>query len=273
MKTILVPTDLSPITAYALNVAVDLARAYQAEIVLLHTVLSDYIPPADCVTGLSFDIGPVYEEAWKEADKELHKLATNPNYAGVTIKTQLGSNLEGLIRCINEQPADLIVLASKGSSGLMEWLEGSHAELIVRHATCPVLVVKQPVIHFKPERIVYGIDLEAELKKPHSYPFPLDNSHHRQFLYVMTPTDNRLPEGIRAWVDEFASVNGMKEYNLHLWHDKTVPGGILHYADEVKADLIVLFTHGHKGLQHWLKGSVAEDVLNHSQIPVLIMRL
>ncbi|GAB4048907.1 universal stress protein [Spirosoma litoris] len=273
MKTILVPTDLSSITPYALDVAVSLARTYEAEIVLLHTVLNEFIPVADPFSGMAFDIGPMYEQAQKEAEKQLTKLVQNPRYTGITIKTKLGRNLDGLIGCINEQPADLIVLASKGASGLKEWLEGSHAELIVRHALCPVLVIKEPITHFKPKNIVCAIDLDDQLKKPHPYPFLLTDQDIHQFLYVLTPSDNRKPEDIRAWVDEYVLAQGIDRYKLAIRHDKTAPAGILNYAEEIKSDLIVLYTHGHTGLRHWIEGSVAEDVLNHSTQPVLIMRI
>ncbi|WP_332368732.1 universal stress protein [Spirosoma telluris] len=273
MKTILVPTDLSSITHYALDVAVDLARTYEAEIVLLHTVLNEFTPMADCVTGMAYDIGPVYEQSQKEAEEILNKLAENPRYTGVTIKTRLGSTIDGLIHCINEQPADLIVLASKGASGLMEWLEGSHAELIVRHANCPVLVVKQPLGHFHPKRIVWAIDVDEQLKQPHPSPFLLADQDLHQFVYVQTPSDHKQPEAIHTWMQEYALAKKINAYSLDIRTDKTVATGILNYAKDKKADLIVLYTHGHKGLRHWIEGSVSEDVLNHASMPVLILRV
>ncbi|MGA0555320.1 universal stress protein [Larkinella sp. VNQ87] len=274
MKTILVPTDLSPMTTNALAVAVGLARTYGAEIILLHTVVYPLIPqPAgDFTPEYSMVMAEHYEDTYQKAREAIEKLANNPAYTGVTIKTTLGSSLDGLIRCINEQPADLIVLASKGASGLAEWVEGSTAELIVRYAHCPVLVIKQPIEHFQPETVICGIDIDERLKKFHPSPFRLTDQGLQHFVYVLTPTDARQPDGIREWMDEFALAKGIGQYTLKIWLDRSVPAGILRYADEVKADLIVLYTHGHKGLQHWIRGSVAEDVLNHSSIPVLIMR-
>ncbi|QDK77496.1 universal stress protein [Spirosoma sp. KCTC 42546] len=274
MKTILVPTDLSLSTQYALDVAVSLARTYQAELILLHTVLYELIPQAaaEYSPELSVAMAENYQDARKEAEAALRKLIANPRYAGVTIKPKLGSNFDGLIRCINEQPADLIVLASKGASGLMEWLEGSHAELIVRHANCPVLVVKQPISHFQPNHIVCAIDIDEKLKESHSEPFLLTDQGLRHFVYVLTPSDSRQPEGIRQWVADYALAKGISPYTLDIWHDKTVPAGIIKYAEDVNADMIVLYTHGYKGLRHWIEGSVAEDVLNHANQPVLILR-
>lgn len=63
-------------------------------------------------------------------------------------------------------------------------------------------------------------------------------------------------------------------YELHIRPARNVETGILNYALERKADLIVLYTHGgYTGLRHLLQGSVAEDVLNHATVPVLIRHL
>lgn len=46
---------------------------------------------------------------------------------------------------------------------------------------------------------------------------------------------------------------------------------ILEVADEIHADMIAMSTHGRSGIQHWLKGSVAEDVVHHTHIPVILI--
>ena len=93
------------------------------------------------------------------------------------------------------------------------------------------------------------------------------------YLYVMTPSNSRVPEGIRSWVQGFATDRGIEHYELAIREAGSVPEGIAQYAEETDADLVVLFTHGHKGLRRLFSGSVAEDVLNHSKVPVLVMRI
>lgn len=50
-----------------------------------------------------------------------------------------------------------------------------------------------------------------------------------------------------------------------------VPETILEVADEIHADMIVMSTHGYMGLQRWLKGSVAENIVQHTHIPVMLI--
>ena len=169
--------------------------------------------------------------------------------------------------------ADLIVMTSKGVSGLEELFFGSNAEVIVRHARSPVLIVKEAIEHFQPKNIFCAIDVDDRLKIIHHYPFQMGEQGLHKFLYVFTPTDGKVADGIRNWMSDFAKATGKTEYELVLRDAKTVYEGVIDYAEETSADLIVLFTHGYKGLRHLVSGSVAEDVLNHAKTPVLVMRV
>ncbi|AKD58121.1 universal stress protein [Spirosoma radiotolerans] len=275
MKTILVPTDLSAASEAALSVAVEIARTYQSTILLLHSVVYP-LPVAAYPEAVSITTSYTVDE-WRQLEQEakiaLNRLVANEKYKGVTIVPTLLTNGQGLIHNVTDRPADLIVMSSEGASGLEEWLVGSNAESIVRHAHCPVLIIKKPVVPFRPEKIVYAIDVDDRLKAVQPYSFPLSEGKKYQFLYVQTPTDSRVPEGIRDWINEFARAEGITEFTATVYKSRDVSGGILDYADEANADLIVLVTHGYKGLRHFLSGSVAEDVLNHSQKPVLVMRI
>ena len=46
---------------------------------------------------------------------------------------------------------------------------------------------------------------------------------------------------------------------------------IVEVADEIHADMIAMSTHGRKGIQHWLKGSMAEDIVHHTHIPTILI--
>ncbi|GAB2583701.1 universal stress protein [Spirosoma areae] len=277
MKTILVPTDLSLLSDSALQVAADLARTYGAEILLVHYVPFS-IARANTVEG-SMAMLSYLDEQEDTDEAELKQLAENPAYQDVSITPITCRDADGLYEAMTDPHrrtgnVDLLVLATHGASGWDEWLFGSNAEHIVRDAHCPVLVLKQAVVPFAPTNAVAAIDMDDALKQHWPlYPFGATGNSLKQFLYVSTPSDSRAPEGIHAWMDELAGEKGFTDYELHIRYARSVEDGILNYATERQADLIVLYTHGHKGLRHLLQGSVAEDVLNHATIPVLIMHL
>jgi nucleotide-binding universal stress UspA family protein len=282
MKTILVPTDLSELADNALRVAVDLARTYGAEILLVHyQPLS--IAAATTMEGSMSMLGYLHER--EDADKtELEQIAKNPAYRDVRISPITVKNAGGIYEAITEQNADragsperqpeLIVLGTHGTVGWDEWLFGSNAEHIVRHAHCPVLVLKQAVTAFAPQNPVAAIDVDDVLKNNWpAYPFTANGGALTQFVYISTPNDALADGGVHEWMQELAQQNGIADYKLHVRHARTVESGILNYATHRAADLIVLYTHGRTGLSHLLQGSVAEDVLNHATLPVLILRI
>lgn len=272
MKTILVPTDLSPLADGALQVAADLARTYGADILLVH-----YIPFSIARVGVyedSLAIANYLNEEEAEATSELHQAADNPIYKDITIIPITCRDAGGVYEAMTERPADLIVLATHGTSGWDEWLFGSNAEHIVRHAHCPVLVIKEGIKNFAPKNAVAAIDMDDALRQQWP-PYPFDAKGHglEQFVYVSTPNDMLAADGVHAWMNELAQEKGLTDYELHIRQARTVEIGILNYAHERQADLIVVYTNGHTGLRHLLQGSVAEDVLNHAPVPVLILQL
>ena len=277
MKTILVPTDLSPLADGALQVAADLARTYGANILLVHYLPFSIAPlsaDADAIAIASY-----LNEEEAEATSGVQQAADNPLYHGIDITPITCRDQSGLYATMTEPHrrtggADLIVLGTHGTSGWDEWLFGSNAEHIVRHAHCPVLVIKEGIKNFAPKNAVAAIDVDDTLRQQWPpYPFDADGNSLKQFVYVSTPNNNLVPEGVHAWMDELAQEKGLTDYELHVRQARSVEAGILDYARERQADLIVVYTHGHTGLRHLLQGSMAEDVLNHAPVPVLILQL
>ena len=272
IKTILVPTDLSPLADGALRVAADLARTYGAEILLVHYLLFSVARSTGSEDSTA--IVTYLNKQETDAKFDMQQVVANPVYQDVTISSITCRDAGGLYAAMTERQADLIVLGTHGTSGWDEWLFGSNAEHIVQAAHCPVLVIKEAVTDFAPQNAIAAIDVDDALRQQWPpYPFDAGGNSLKQFVYVSTPNNNLVPEGVHAWMDELAVEKGITGYELHVRQARTVEIGILNYARERQADLIVVYTHGHTGLRHLLQGSVAEDVLNHAPVPVLILQL
>ena len=144
-KKILCPVDFSDLSFNALNVAVDLASKFQAELHLLH-VFEGY----DAISlNPELAMSPMPE--WLPRLKQLchDKLAELPS-------PDLAVRCPRIVRADREGPAiheildyaahekiDLIVLATHGRTGLKHLLMGSVAENVVRSASCPVLTIRR----------------------------------------------------------------------------------------------------------------------------------
>ena len=91
-------------------------------------------------------IADISEQLEDSAVRELPKLAECEECAGLEIEELIvhGEAASEIVRVAKERKVDLIVIASHGRTGLGRILFGSTAEAVVRHASCPVLVVKPP---------------------------------------------------------------------------------------------------------------------------------
>jgi nucleotide-binding universal stress UspA family protein len=146
LKTILLPTDFSGCANYALPYAASIARATNAKIICVHVV--EPVVPAVGYTGLAepMPIADISEQLEDSAERQLPKLAECEECAGLDVEEVIvhGDAAAEIVRVASEQEADLIVISSHGRTGLGRMIFGSTAESVVRHATCPVLVVKPP---------------------------------------------------------------------------------------------------------------------------------
>jgi nucleotide-binding universal stress UspA family protein len=73
---------------------------------------------------------------------------------------------------------------------------------------------------------------------------------------------------VKKTMRELANLFAINQASFNIEDAATVEEGILSFSEKVNADLIVMYTHGRKGIEHFFKGSVAEHVVNHSNVPV-----
>ena len=148
----MLPTDFSGCANYALPYAATIARATGASIVCLHVI--EPVVPAVGYTGLTepLPLADISDQLEESAEKELPRLAESDEVADLNIEEVIvhGDAAAEIVRVANEREVDLIVISSHGRAGLGRILFGSTAEAVVRHASCPVLVVKPP--HQKQEK-------------------------------------------------------------------------------------------------------------------------
>jgi nucleotide-binding universal stress UspA family protein len=146
LQNILLPTDFSGCANFALPYAASIARATGATIICVHVV--EPLVPAVGYTGLAepMPIADITDQLPDSAERQLPKLAECEECAGIKLEEVIvhGDAAAEIVRVAAEREVDLIVISSHGRTGLGRIIFGSTAEAIVRHARCPVLVVKPP---------------------------------------------------------------------------------------------------------------------------------
>ncbi len=140
LKKILCPIDFSEHSLTALKIADEMAKAFHAELFLVHIITpipSVPTPPHPLV----FDI-PKYQDSLEiNSKKSLEDIAKNRISSGIKVHriVALGDPSTEIIKIADENDVNLIVVATHGRTGLKHMIFGSVAEKIIRHASCPVL--------------------------------------------------------------------------------------------------------------------------------------
>jgi len=146
IRSILLPTDFSACGNYALSYAASLARTFGASIICVHVI--EPMVPTVGYSGMTepLPLADISDQLEDSAERELPKLAECEECAGLAVEELIvhGEAASEIVRVAQDRQVDLIVVSSHGRTGLGRMLFGSTAEAVVRHAPCPVLVVKPP---------------------------------------------------------------------------------------------------------------------------------
>jgi nucleotide-binding universal stress UspA family protein len=141
-STILVPVDFSKNSLRALEYAWSLASRYGAAVDVLH-VWQFLTPDTPSIGGSQ--VSDLTAFVRSNAETELRKLAENAAHDGIAIRrtrAERGIPSQVILDPAKRDGNDLIVMGTRGRSGLAHVLLGSVAERVVRHAHCPVLTVR-----------------------------------------------------------------------------------------------------------------------------------
>jgi nucleotide-binding universal stress UspA family protein len=304
---ILVPLDGSSRAERSVPVAALLARATHGSVVLVQSL------------GLSGAYGAfepnsrtveVLQEAKRDATAYLTRISGLPVLSGIPTETGVftGPAAVSILDAVIAYKADAVVITSHGRTGLPRWALGSVAEHVIRHATVPVMVLRErgsspaepvPGRVYAP-RVLVGLDgsslaeavLEPAIDTAKAMATPDAPALH---LALVVSPSVIMEAGMSEQV-AMATANGYlasvaeKIRTRHAgvvvtWKatiNADAASGLLRVAENADnsndangfgtCSVIALATHGRSGLSRWMFGSVTERVLHTTTLPMLIVR-
>ena len=139
----------------------------------------------------------------------------------------------------------------------------------------PVLVIKQHVEDFEVRDVVFASNFSTQdVEKFESF-LPLlelfDPKVH--LLKVNTPRAFERSEDGHKAIDRFLQRHELRKFTATIYNDLSIEEGILNFAKGIDADLIAMATHGRTGFFQVVNGSLTEDIVNHTNFPVLSVKL
>lgn len=276
MKSILVPVDFSKQAEYAAKTASIIAKQTNAKIFLLHMLElpSGVIDPSSFNSSSNSPTTLLYLKRAYENFEDFKKL---PFFEGIEMEDSVlfHKAYEGIIDESIKQGCDLIIMGSRGTSGLEEMLVGSNTEKVVRNSEIPVLVVKQSVENFKIENIVFASNFKFENRKAFQKILNFAQLFNAKLHLLKINTIHNFEttkdssDAIRNFINDF----DLGDFSLNIYNDVSIELGILNFSKVIDADIILLNTHGRRGLAHLFNGSIGEDLTNHAKLPVITFKL
>jgi nucleotide-binding universal stress UspA family protein len=283
LANILAATDFSTASHAAAQYAISLARHYGATLYLVHIASPDASQPE-------------VDEAWREGHRLTTDLLVSGHLRGIPhrLMVRQGDIWEGLAPVVRENAVDLIVVGTRGRSGLSKMLLGSVAERIFRQATCPVLTVgpnttgpdfvresnREPGLR----RMLYATDFTAHSlhAAPYALSLALQYRAHLVVLHVIqeTAADSPLQKGrlldeAKCRLRELIPAGSNLEFEPEFIVGFGTPAArILDVAVEKVPDVIVLgVTHPlPSGVFAGRRWTTASEVAAKAACPVLTIR-
>jgi nucleotide-binding universal stress UspA family protein len=295
IRNVLVPIDFSAPSLEAIEAALPLIKHFGADLHFVHVFEPDY--PLSSMAAIPLVVPEL--EVGEGVRRQLRDLAADYSVPlrRANIHAIKGRPFEEICRLAQEIDIDLIVIATRGNTGLRHLVLGSTAERVVRYSPCPVLVVRKSDSKKKSARqlatfrkilvpvdfsdcsmkgIGYAKALASEFKAKlillHSvalqYYVASDEYARYDLPLLLEQTEKVAKQQMRDLVQQ-TNWNGIElETSIQIGHagQQTCAE-----ATDCKADLIAISTHGRTGFEHVLLGSIAEYVVRHASCPVLVV--
>ncbi len=271
MKKILVPCDFSDPAVQAFKMAVEIANQSNGEVLLLNVVELPVMHESVLMPTLSFEEAFI-KDMRVHAEKNFTKMKDKWAKEGPKVSSfiEFGGTTPTIRDFVKDKKVDLILMGTHGASGVKEFFIGSNTEKIVRTAGVPVMSIKKQVKLSAVKDIVFPTtgdttheELVTEVKLLQNF---FKATLH--ILYVNTPSSFKRDLEIKPQLKAFAKRFMLKDYTLNVWNDYSEEEGLKNFVIDTKADLIAMATHGRRGLNHLMSGSIAEDAVNHINCPI-----
>ncbi len=299
VDTIMIATDFSRPAKAALAYATSFARTLKARLVIAAVydsthLMIDLLPEL----GSTPDVFPAGFPRREKLEKALEALADQTRADGVPAETKImdGRAYVSLIRLAKELEVGMLVMGTRGLTGMDRALMGSTAEQVVRMAPCPVVTVRdssrerKESPHISIESMVVPVDFSACSREAIECLLPIAvackakvNFVHaeEQHFYGIGPvgftTRADAREQVKRYLSDQMAELVMMCLTRGLEATSTIRQGppeqqIVAVAEETHADLIAMGTHGRTGLSHTLIGSIAEKVVRSAPCAVLTVK-
>jgi nucleotide-binding universal stress UspA family protein len=273
MVNILVPTDFSQLSKSALKYAIKIANRLGGNVTVLHVMTMTRairVSMLEKIRSLDHDL---MESAEAELEKmiktlsEQYKSATPVQYHVVR-----GAYFPStLVREARRLRSGLLVMGTRGASGLTKAVLGSNTNSVIEVSHVPVLAVPEKADFKGFRNVVYASDLrnlEDELEILIRYIEKFGSTIH--LIHIVQP--GKQVDVIEARIEEVLRQFSYKNIITLVLVDNDIDSALDHYVEVSKADVLAMFTHEISFYEKLFDRSMTRKMAFHSRVPLLAFR-
>lgn len=271
MRNILFPTDFSKNSTHALGVALQLAKDFGAKLHILNAYKMPYSSSSPMTRTLLDALKKASEE---ELSSCLKTIKGNIDYNDIDIKTKaMAGNVANSIDVYaNKENIDLIVMGTKGASGLKEVLIGSNAEEVVIHSDKSVLIIPENTKIPQIKKITFAIDFQ-EIKDFSVFKTYIEfiKQYKAETLFVniyneeSSQKSNELEKNMKQVFSEI-------EYSLNFEKNEDVVNGINEFVRKNNCDMLALFSRKHGFIDKIFHKSITNKLTCQAELPMFVVK-
>lgn len=271
MKNIIVPTDFSENANNALSYALSMATRTGAKVTLLHVY---HLPPSNSTAFR--DIAPILkQDAEQDLARLTNQIKSNPHYSNVAYETiakrgHLSIELNTLAK---QSHADLIVMGTKGASGLSEIFVGTNTATVIEDTKCPVMAVPERAVYKDISRILYATDYKDCDFDSINRLTEIASVFNATILMLHVSRNSSTTAKENDLIDAFAEKVKQKitypHISYRLVESSDVLVGLNSTIQSMDIDLVAMTTKKRGFFESFFNNSITKKMSYHTNIPLL----
>ncbi len=278
IRKILIPYDFSETAALALEHGVFMAKLNRAEIILLHII--ETVTFTSAIAHAFTSKNDFESKVEESAIEKLQEIAADIHHKSgikVHVKAEVGRIYKKIVEVATEDNIDLVLMGTHGVSGFQEFFMGSNAFRVVSDAPCPVITVQTHAKKIGFKDIVLPIDDSFPSRQKVRFCVEIADKFNAvvHIVGLMTSKDDEdFERKFKIKIEQVEEYLDKHEVNhtTKLIHTTDLADATMKHSQELDADLIVIMTEQEPNISGLFLGTYAQQIVNHSKIPVLSVR-
>ncbi|MGE0562079.1 MAG: universal stress protein [Flavobacteriales bacterium] len=272
MKNILFPTDFSDNANHALEFALKIAYDFNAK---LHIINTYQVPYTQAVPTTQKLLNALKESSITELDEYVKKIISRHEYKNLNIIYQAyeGSLINVITDLERNLYFDLIVLGTKGASGMKEMLIGSNAEQVVFHAKTSVYVIPKNASSFLFEKVALAIDLNPinDSSIFNSFLLMCKKYHTKVDLITVVQNTNDT-KSEKTNIEILNSIFADLTLSYHKIFNSDVLSGLNNFVEQEKPVVLAAISRKHSFFETIFSKTITDKLTCRSKIPIFVIK-